>query len=290
MKQQATETRRKQAEANRALAAFDTQEGQQLNKLELASKDTARAWKWVQENRDQFRQEIYGPPLITCSLKDPRYADTVEALLSRNDFLTFTTLNLEDFKKLSDQLSGTMGLKDITIRDTDGALSDYRILSDQEMQQVGLDAWAIDFVDGPGPVLSMLCARGLDRSAVALQDTSTENYNRIKDHTKLVRWATKASVYQIHRREEYGLGAVSTTSSHVQSARFWTDQPVDTSAKRHIHDTINGLELEYEELKKQVLPLRAAMEKQREKIPNLKREIVGHPHSFAASLLIFPNC
>ncbi|PBP26956.1 structural maintenance of chromosomes 5 smc5 [Diplocarpon rosae] len=272
IKDQGRAVSNKRAEAERSLAAFDTQEGQQMSKLAHESRDTAEAWKWVQEHRDEFQAEIYGPPLITCSLKDPRYANAVEATLKRTDFLTFVTQNSSDSKKLSNQLGK---FKDITIREADGARTESRLLSEQEMQQLGLDAWAIDLVDGPGPVLSFLESRGLDRSAVALQDITDDRYNYIKEKTKLTQWATNNNSYRIQKREEYGPSATSSTSRQVNAARYWTDQPADTSGKREIREKIAEIESEFEDLKQQILPLRATIKQLREKGHQLQKEIAA---------------
>ncbi|OWP00940.1 hypothetical protein B2J93_236 [Marssonina coronariae] len=270
IKDQGRAVSNRKLEAERSLAAFDTQEGQQMSKLAHESRDTAEAWKWVQEHRDEFQAEIYGPPLITCSLKDPRYANAVEATLKRTDFLTFVTQNSSDSKKLSNQLGK---FRDITIREADGTRAESRLLSEQQMQQLGLDAWAIDLVDGPGPVLSFLESRGLDRSAVALQDITEDRYNFIKEKTKLTQWATNSNSYRIQKREEYGPSATSSTSRQVNAARYWTDQPVDTSGKREIREKISEIESEFEDLKKQILPLRATIKELREKGHQLQKEI-----------------
>lgn len=109
-------------EANQELAEFDTQEGQQLNNLALKSQHTAKAWKWVQEHLEEFEQEVYGPPMISCSMKDPKYAMVVESLLARNDFLVITAQNTNDSKKLQDQIYGKMGLVDVIIRSAEDIL------------------------------------------------------------------------------------------------------------------------------------------------------------------------
>lgn len=268
--------RSKGEELHRALASFDTQEGQQMNKLELKSPDAARAWAWVQANRGKFKEEVYGPPLVTCSLKDSRYANAIEALLNKNDFLAFTTQNLDDYKKLSDELNGTLGLTDITIRSTDGPAPRRSPLSPQEMENFALDAWAIDLVDGPEPVLSMLCSRGLDTSAVSLRELSQEHYDQIRDEGKLNHWATNSNVYAINRRKEYGPGAVSSTSKQVNAAQNWTDQPIDTSAKQEIQQKINDGDREFEELKRMIAPIRAqTVQLNKHKVPLLRKEIVS---------------
>jgi len=58
MSDTAKSIRQNKETAIQELAAFDTQEGKQLNKLEQVSKDTATAWKWVQANRDKYENEV----------------------------------------------------------------------------------------------------------------------------------------------------------------------------------------------------------------------------------------
>ncbi|KAH7336149.1 structural maintenance of chromosome complex subunit SmcA [Rhexocercosporidium sp. MPI-PUGE-AT-0058] len=271
---QGKDNRKKVDEAKINLAAFDTQQGQQLSKLERVAKHAAIAWRWVQDNRDQFQEEVYGPPLVTCSLKDPRYANAVEAFLGKNDFFAFTTQNLNDMKKLSNQLTGTMDLSDITVRSISGGLSTQRSLSAQEMRRLGLDGWAIDFIDGPEPVLAMLCnSRRLDNSPVALYETSDESYNELVAGEKVTHWITGSNFYQVSRRKEYGPDAVSTTTKHVQDATNWTDQPVDASAKRDVQDRIDALDRDFEVLKREIKPLRTAIAQKKEQLPDLSNEI-----------------
>ncbi|CZT05662.1 related to structural maintenance of chromosome protein (SMC) [Rhynchosporium agropyri] len=256
------------------LKAFDTQQGQQLNKLERVAKETAIAWKWIQDNRDQFQEEVYGPPLVTCSLKDPRYANAVEVLLGKADFLAFTTQNLNDMTKLMDQLVGAMGLSDVTVRSASGKNYDRRELSAQDLQRLGLDGWAIDFIDGPGPVLNMLCdVRRLEKSPVGLQESNEESYNEIVAVETVTHWVSGPSFHQVSRRKEYGPEAFSTTAKHVPEATNWTDQPVDTAAKREVQERIDAMEGEFEELKRVIKPIRSDIEQKRGELPELKEEI-----------------
>jgi hypothetical protein len=264
--------------AEQELAAFDTQEGQQLNKLEQTSKDTARAWKWVQEHRDEFEHEVYGPPMISCSVKDGRYTDVLESFLRKNDFLAITAQSLGDMKKLSNQFYNVMKLGDITVRTSEEPLyQDSPILSRQQMQQFGLDGWALDFIDGPEPVLAMLNGNGkLQRSAVALQDSSEAQYDMIIEEGSLMSWAAGRQSYQIARRREYGPDAQTTNTRIIGAAKYWTDQPVDTSATREIQQRIDDLVAEFDELKKQVIPLRKERDVKIEMAKEIAAEIVSH--------------
>lgn len=273
-------------EAEQQLAAFDTQEGQQMNKLERLSRDTATAWKWVQENMEMFEKPVYGPPIISCSLKDQRYADVVEAALARPDFLALTVQTKADHKKLSDQLFGTMKLADVTVRKNDeNGVPGHPSISQNDMRNLGFEGWASDFIDGPIPVLSMLCySARINRTAVGLRDSTEDQHNMIVDNGIINSWITGGTLSRVAKRSEYGAGATSTTTRAVRCGQYWTDQPVDSSAKREIEEKMERLDDEFQKMAAEIKPLR-------EKLKNLdtrslQKEIVS---SFRSHLLCFTD-
>ena len=59
-------------------------------------------------------------------------------------------------------------------------------------------------------------------------------------NSPIAAWATGKSVYKISRRREYGPGASSTQVRDVKKAGVWTEQPVDSMAKRELQENIAG--------------------------------------------------
>lgn len=275
----AKENRSEQASATQQLANFDTQEGQQMSKLENASTDTAAAWKWVQENMESFENEVYGPPIVSCSLKDQSYADVVEAALGRQDFLAITTQTKADHKKLSDHLLGTMKLADVTLRKNDDELiPNHPAISQSDMRDLGLEGWALDFIDGPIQVLAMLCyAAKIHRTAVGLRDSSENQHNMIVNNGVINAWIAGKTSSRVSKRAEYGPHATSTATKAVRPGKYWTDQPVDTTAKRTIQQKIEQLNADFEELKSRHQPIRENMTKLKSTIMDLEAETVRPP-------------
>lgn len=269
-------------EAKQQLGAFDTQEGRQLNKLESKSTDTAKAWKWIQDNMESFEKEVYGPPMISCSVKDPRYVNAIESMLQRPDFLCITTQTADDHTKLSHQLHKVMGLEDVTIRSSIDhdleALRRQAPISPEEMQEIGMDGWAVDYIDGPLPVQCMLSDSGkLHKAAITLQGISDHQYQMIIERERLNKWTTGNERYQVSRRREYGPLAATTTSRPIYPAQWWVDQPVDTSARRELDEKVKDLEQEIANMKTQVVkPLREKMADLARRMKEIKGEIVGH--------------
>lgn len=125
------------------------------------------------------------------------------------------------------------------------------------MQRFGLSGWALDFIDGPEPVLSMLCdSKALNKSAISAQDITPEQYDAILQHGKLSQFVAGKNIYSVSRRREYGPQAVSTTTKSVTRAMYWVDGPVDTAARESIQQQINSLVEEHAALKLEITPLK----------------------------------
>lgn len=279
--EQGKRNREEFATVTQQLGDLDSQQGQQLSKVESMSKDTATAWKWIQENQGLFEREIYGPPLISCSIKDVRYTAVIESLLSRSETLAITAQTKGDLKKLSDQLYGTMNLGDITVKVVTDTLAENGPppLSASQLKQFGLDGWALDYIEGPEPVLSMLCgSKGIHRSAVSLGDITEEQHNMLLK-TQCRCWVVSSHCYRTNTRSEYGSQATSTTTRPVGTPRFWTDQPVDTSARREIQQQADALDRSLVELKDKINPIRTMMVDLKKKTSEMTDEIVCRNNS-----------
>lgn len=234
----------------RELENLNSQEGQRLVQLRRAEPEVASAWEWLQENGDQFEKQVFGPPMLTCSMKDKRYSNHVQSLLQRDDFLCFTAQTRNDHKKLTDQFFTKMKLA-VTVRTITADLSSFRSPVPQEsLAAMGLDGYALGFVEGPEPVLAMLCSeKKLHLTGVALSDISEEQYQKINDDEVFNSFATGNTMYRITRRREYGPGATSTMSRTIRPGTYWTDGPLDMAAKNELEQRLHHCATEFEEMR-----------------------------------------
>lgn len=258
------------------LASFDTKEGQQLNYMKKDYPDVATAWEWIREHQNEFEQEIFGPPMVTCSIKDERYVDHVQSLLQNDDFTCFTAQNIGDHTKLSNQLYKVMGLS-VTIRTCLQQFEAFRHpMNPAETQECGLDGYAIDYLGGPKPVLAMLCIeKKLHLSGVALRDLSGERQERLVNDDKVMQWAAGRQTYTIRRRREYGASAMTVISRDFKPRRFWTSQPVDTQEKANLQTRLNEIRSERDELKQEYRALQEQDTKIEEQIQQCYDQIVS---------------
>ena len=229
-----------------------SQAGQQMSKLRLRSEDTFKAWEWIQKNQNVFTSRVFGPAIVSCSVKEARHAGMVESMLSNAEMLAFTVTNQADFRLLQDKLFDTLRLSDINIRNTTMALEQYRAPSSQEeLRQLGLDTYLLDLLEGPSEVLAMLCDnRNIHQTGVAFRELSTNQYNAIT-RSPISSFVTPQETFIITRRREYGDRGVSTRTNQVKPAQFFTNQPIDTGLEQQLRARITELKGEIAELREQ---------------------------------------
>lgn len=242
------ESRQRYHGLSRSLQDLESQDGQLLAQLKRINPDASAGWEWLKDNQDGFEKEVFGPPMLTCSVKDARYTDLVQSILQPEDFLCFTAQTKEDHKKLSDHFYKKMGLS-VTIRSCFTQYSSFQPpLPKDQLSSLGFDGYVTDFLDGPEPVLAMLCSeRRIHVSAVGLEGLDDARFEQIQQVGSLSSFAAGRQFYRITRRREYGAGAVSTRVTQVAKGRFWTDQPADTTEKAEIERKIEEIKRQHAE-------------------------------------------
>ena len=273
-------SRMQQAEDN--LATLDSQAGKQNAKLQAESPQSAKLWAWVQQHQHEFDKPVLGPPLVECSLNDLKYVDQVEALFQKGTMLSFTVQTDADFKRLSDA-GNNLRLSETYIKTMKAGLDHFPPqVSSDEMKRLGFEYWALDLLSGPEPVMAMLCAENhIHATGIAMRDITSQQYDMLQN-SPIAAWATGRSIYKISRRREYGPGATSTQVRAVGKAKIWTEQPVDTTAKRELQEKIAGWTEEVKSFTAEINEAQTKILAWRETIQQTTEEEVGFnfsPHS-----------
>ena len=247
LEQQAKQRRTIIQNAEREKERMRSQDGQQMDKVHGFSRDAAKAWKWIKENRHRFQTDVYGPPLVECRVKEERHAPAVESVLGEGDALAFTVTSKADFDMLTDQLYQTLGLRQVSIRASLKGLDAFR--SPPSVQQYGLQGWVLDLLEGPEPVLAMLCDnRNIHQAAYTMQEISQTQFDALQ-RSSISSWVTAKQSYTISRRREYGDKAASTRVLDLRPARFFTQNSVDHEQEGNINRRIAEAQSEIDELK-----------------------------------------
>jgi len=245
LKEEATAKRRRRDGLLEELQALDSQQGRILALLKRLDSDVARGYEWLREHQDEFEKEVFGPPMVTCSVKDQQYSDPIQSMLHSSDFFCFTAQTKNDHVKLSHFFYNQMNLS-VTIRTCIKPLDAFQPpVPRHRLAEMGFDGYVIDYIDGPGPVLAMLCVeKKLHLSTVALQPLSDNNLERVLKGGAINQFACGDQTYRVTRRREYGDGATSTRIDTVRPGQYWTTQPVDESEGKMLKDQIEALNRE----------------------------------------------
>jgi chromosome segregation ATPase len=285
----ATELRQLVQRKTNERALLDTQSGQQANLLKSVSPDTYRGWDWIQQNRDklQLKGEIHGPPILTCSVEDPRYADMVESqIASLGDATAITFTNGDDQRQISEALLGANGLRlhQVTFRVIRQPLAYYRSpVTREELQELGFEGWALDHIHGPEPVLAMLCEYAhMHRTAYSSNRLSAQQHDAVIN-SPISSWIAGPDKFRVTKRREYGMS--STRVSAVTKARFFTDQPVDNEKKHQLETEILQAKDAVAELKKRHDAGAEQLAKLRDEQHELKTQIVRSNQTVASHIL-----
>ncbi|KAJ6787173.1 hypothetical protein PWT90_07930 [Aphanocladium album] len=275
LKDQGRNPKRRMESLKVSLESLDTQQGQQLNMMKKNFPEVARGWEWIQENMNQFEKEVFGPPMITCSVKDERYSFQVQSLLQVDDFTCFTAQTRNDYKKLTDQLYRVMSLS-VVIRSSVHSLENFQPpMSQKDVIKLGLEGFAIDWLEGPEPVLAMLCSeKRLHQSGITLHEHDNDQYTKLANSGSISQWAAGRHLFTLRRRKEYGGKAMTAISKFINPGRFWTSQTVDVQEKAELTRQLAEVSEEFQQLKEQnteILQKRKAIAEQQQDI-NVKIE------------------
>lgn len=267
------------------IKALDTQKGQQLNLMKKFFPEVAQGWEWIQENQSEFEKEVFGPPMVSCNLKDDRYSSQIQSMLQRDDFACFTAQTRNDYKKLSDQLYRVMSLS-VNIRSCSQTLQNFIApVSSGEASALGLDGFAIDFLDGPEPVLAMLCAeKRLHSSGVSLGEHTDAQYDQLLN-SKVTQWAAGQQLFTIRRRREYGPQAMSSITKNIQKGQFWGSQPIDAQERTDLNRRLTEVKGERDVLKEELSNCMKTLEDIEQRKADIIEKIVSHSHRHSITWL-----
>ncbi|KAK0633280.1 SMC5-like protein [Immersiella caudata] len=233
----------------RKIRELDSKEGQILNRVQQKSPEVAKGWEWLKDHQDEFEKPVFGPPVLSCTVKNPAYSDLVQSTLAPGDMLCFTAQTKDDHKKLSAKFYNDLNIS-VTIRTCVKPLRSYQPpVPRDHLSRLGFDGYVLDYLEGPGPVLAMLCSeKKIHASAVSLKDITSDQHEQVIQEEKINQFACGDRACRITRRREYGPSGVTTRIDRVKSGQWWTDQPPDQSYKRELQQKHTAISNEVQDL------------------------------------------
>ncbi|KAI9655521.1 MAG: Structural maintenance of chromosomes protein 5 [Bathelium mastoideum] len=243
-----TKLREKATTKQKQIEHLQSQAGQQFTKLQQLSRDTSRLWDYVRTNQNKFQSKVYGPAVVECSLKDTHFANSIESVFQPGELKALICTNQADYKQLTDIATKQLGLADFHVRQIFVGLDHWKPpVSEEEMKQLGLDGWLLDFIQGPEPVLSSLCENArFHQTGLAMRELTEQQFENLSA-SAVSSFVDQSKSYQITRRREYGPKATSTRVRDIRPARIWTNQRGDSHIEEELGREIREANGEIEE-------------------------------------------
>ncbi len=69
---------------NPSIKKLEDVDVQKLNNLYQWNRETAETVKWLRQNKDKFKMEVFEPPCLSVSVTNRQYAAAVEAVVGGN--------------------------------------------------------------------------------------------------------------------------------------------------------------------------------------------------------------
>ncbi|OJT15503.1 Structural maintenance of chromosomes protein 5 [Trametes pubescens] len=226
---------------SRSLHQLDSQSHQKLQALKNQDRDGGDVVEWLRNNKDKFRMEIFEPAVLCMTVPNRAYADAVEACFGGSQLKTFVAQCDEDYRLLNRLCVDTpeaIGRK-ARINTWYKAKDESRLTpppaSREELQTLGFDGYALDFVDCPEGLKWFLQSDvRLHRAAIALK--SNVNISHASDMAARsggASYIVQRVLYNVSR-SKYGKRLPQTVTRAVNQARHFTAATVDPQIRRNL--------------------------------------------------------
>ncbi|KAL7282760.1 hypothetical protein ACG7TL_004235 [Trametes sanguinea] len=227
---------------NRNLQQLDSQSHQKLEALKRFDADCGEVVEWLRKNRHRFRMEVFEPAVLCVTVPNKAFVDAVESCFGGTQLRTFVAQCEEDYQLLNRVCVDTpeaIGRK-ARINTWFKARDENRLqpppVPREELQQLGFDGYAIDFIDCPEGLKWFLCSDvRLHRTAIAINPNAVDP-NRAMDMAARAGGATYVLGRVINQvtRSRYGKRLPQNTTRELQNAKLLTAAAVDPQIKRNL--------------------------------------------------------
>ncbi|TFK43988.1 P-loop containing nucleoside triphosphate hydrolase protein [Crucibulum laeve] len=237
-------------QAQAELGKLDSADQRKLAMLQRWDRDTHDAILWLRSNKRLFKMEVFEPPFMCLTLKDRRYTNAVEACFSQAQMKTFIAQCQEDSDTLNHHINDSAGLgrkARVTTfyRENRDDLIVPPPMTRDEMQALGFDGYALDYVEYPAGMRYFLTRDVMmHRTAIALNPNKIDVNKAMQAVSRADNGKTGGATFisgttlNTVNRSRYGKRAVANMTKDVPPARNLVVPTIDPEQKRQIDDSI----------------------------------------------------
>uniref|UniRef100_A0A672S7I0 Structural maintenance of chromosomes protein 5 n=1 Tax=Sinocyclocheilus grahami TaxID=75366 RepID=A0A672S7I0_SINGR len=128
------------------------------DKLRVRFRDTYTALKWLRDNRDRFKGNVYDPMMLVINVRDARHAKYVESQIPANDLRAFVFQRQEDMEKFMTEVRDTQRLRvNSVIAPAESCSKRPPSRPLETLKRYGFFSYLRELFDAPEEVMSYLC-------------------------------------------------------------------------------------------------------------------------------------
>ncbi|CEQ39122.1 SPOSA6832_00604 [Sporobolomyces salmonicolor] len=248
---------------------------------------TWRAVEWLRANKDKMKGQVFEPARLNVFPRnefkgkklnyrsDSDLLNMVEGPISLSAFKTFLFEYREDYDFMMAELADKQKLRiDGSECTVQGGLTDVqRPLTDDQLDKLGFDAFAIDLLQGPEPVLRWLCDHhNLHRIPIQIHKRALDT-RQIESLRSITRYYTRDGSNSV-KYSMYGNKWAQTEQRTLQSAKILSSG-VDEERVKAVQAKMDEARQAYAELKGKKEKLLKAAEELKEQADALLAEKDG---------------
>ncbi|KAL6307041.1 P-loop containing nucleoside triphosphate hydrolase protein [Sparassis latifolia] len=231
------------------LKELDDVSHRKLEDLARWDRDCADVVRWLRNNKQRFRMELFEPPMLCCTVPDKKYVHAVEACFNQTQMKTFVAQCEEDYQLLNRLVVDTPEALGRKVRINTWYRAKTQLvgppMSEQEMHVLGFDGYALQYLVYPeGLKWFLQNSLQLHRTAISL-DAGRVDPNRAMEMVS--RYGPGGSgggasyvcgdVFNTVQRSRYGKRLPQNMTREVRPARNLVHSAIDPEIKQRI-DTI----------------------------------------------------
>lgn len=236
------------------------------------AQETKKAVHLLRTELKDLRNEIFQPPILTISTAQPRYSDYLENLVPFQTSLSITAISKAAYDKCSPEFiekrNVNPSFRYLSNRPMQGGMSQ------EQLQQLGFDGYLKDFIQGPQPVVQMLCEIAFIHDVPVaidpLNDRQIETLRQPYNGKLLFKKFFSGDTLYTLSQSQYGSRQITMRSSQVKRAVLYTDGGVSESMKRNYQEQIKNASNLIEKSEEQIRSIRDQIDQITEQRNGLK--------------------
>ncbi|KAJ7773680.1 hypothetical protein DFH07DRAFT_801525 [Mycena maculata] len=265
----------------RELKSLDDADAVKLQNLARWNRDVGDAVRWLRDNKDKFKMEVFEPPALSVRVPQHNYADAVEDSFNGNQMQMFVCQCKEDYDTLNYHINDNPGLgrkAKVPTWFRPGTEADLvgPPMSREELKTRGFDGYAIEYVHCPDGMrwylqreLNMhrtaISLRGIRELQGAIDALARPGPNGRTTKTSFIEGTT---VHEVGR-SRYGQRAITASANDLGKARNFSGKAqVNPAEKQRIDDILARCKQEAAEIQEEERELGA----ERRRLDTMEKE------------------